>query len=67
MRVQIPGDYQALKKREPALASEWREASAEAFEACLSEGLEAVAFDKWSATYVFANKAATSSGVRAAG
>jgi predicted GNAT superfamily acetyltransferase len=37
--VAIPGDYQALRMRDPELSMRWREASARAFRACFDAGL----------------------------
>lgn len=65
VRVRIPDDYQMLRDREPALASAWREASAEAFEACIGGGLEAVSFERDSTTYVFGERIDLTSGVEA--
>lgn len=42
--VRIPRDYPALRSKDPKLASLWRDASAEAIEACLEDDLTAVAF-----------------------
>ncbi|HEX2090309.1 MAG TPA: GNAT family N-acetyltransferase [Actinomycetota bacterium] len=39
--VTVPRDYLSLREKDPALAREWREASAEALAACFGEGLEA--------------------------
>lgn len=50
--VRIPRAYLALRERAPALAQEWREAAARAFEACLVAGMEA-RFFRVDGTYVF--------------
>ena len=39
--VGIPRDYLSLRDKDPELAREWREASAEALSACFARGLEA--------------------------
>lgn len=51
--VRIPADYAALRKRDPAMAALWRDASADAIEACLTADLTAVAFLSDS-SYLFA-------------
>jgi len=45
--IAVPRGYAKFKERDPGLASRWRDAVAEAFEACFAEGVElcAVAFD----------------------
>ena len=48
--VAIPRDHNALKSRDPALASRWRDAGAEAFRTCFEAGLVATWFDR---AYVF--------------
>lgn len=42
--VRIPVDYVALRKRDPVMAASWRDASADAIEACLAADMTAVAF-----------------------
>jgi predicted GNAT superfamily acetyltransferase len=49
--VEVPREHQELRRRDPALASRWRDATAEALEACFSEGLIAGAFDKQRSAY----------------
>jgi predicted GNAT superfamily acetyltransferase len=39
--VAVPRDYFSLREKDPALAREWRAASAEALTACFASGLEA--------------------------
>lgn len=51
--VRIPREYTVLRERDPELAATWREASAEAFEACFGAGLTVTGFTSDSA-YVFA-------------
>jgi len=51
--VRIPREYPALRERDPSLAEAWREASAEALEACFGAGLVVTGFTADSA-YVFA-------------
>lgn len=52
--VQIPREYVALRERQPELAREWRDALAEAVEACVGAGLVAAGFDGPTGTYVMA-------------
>jgi predicted GNAT superfamily acetyltransferase len=49
--VEVPREHQELRRRDPALASRWRDATAEALEACFDEGLIAGAFDKERSAY----------------
>jgi predicted GNAT superfamily acetyltransferase len=42
--VQIPRDHQAIKARDPALASSWRESSGKVFAECFAAGLVATWF-----------------------
>ena len=42
--VRVPADYAALRSADPSGARAWRDASAEAIEACLGAGLEATGF-----------------------
>lgn len=52
LRIAIPGDVQALKQADPALAQEWRATTREAFEAYLKRGFtaeELLREDGWSA------------------
>ncbi|HVM11102.1 MAG TPA: GNAT family N-acetyltransferase [Actinomycetota bacterium] len=51
VRVQIPGDYLALRARDPELARRWRTAAGEAFGTAMNLGFRAVWFDP-PATYV---------------
>jgi predicted GNAT superfamily acetyltransferase len=37
--VRVPLDYHEMRRRDPALGAAWREASAQAFEACFQSGL----------------------------
>ncbi|HXF72090.1 MAG TPA: GNAT family N-acetyltransferase [Actinomycetota bacterium] len=43
-RVDIPGDLPGLRERDPGLLRAWRDATAEAFEACLGMGMVVAAF-----------------------
>lgn len=43
-RVEIPPDLPALRQRDPGLVRAWRDATAEAFEACLGLGMVVAAF-----------------------
>jgi predicted GNAT superfamily acetyltransferase len=51
-RVRIPREYQELRRRDRGLALAWRDASADAIEACMGAGLLATDFTSDSA-YVF--------------
>ena len=37
--IAVPADHAALRRRDPALGSEWREASSRAFQSCFRAGL----------------------------
>jgi predicted GNAT superfamily acetyltransferase len=50
--VEVPRDHEELRRRDPALASRWRDASAEALEACFRAGLVVGAFDRDRSAYV---------------
>jgi len=52
-RVMIPREYAALRATDPELGQTWRDASADAFDACLAAGLQVVGFTRES-EYVFA-------------
>jgi predicted GNAT superfamily acetyltransferase len=52
--VQIPREYAELREREPELARAWRDALAEAVEACVEAGLVAAGFDGPTGAYVMA-------------
>lgn len=54
--VQIPSEYTDMRAEDPARASAWRDASADAIEACLSAGMIAAAFDRAASSYVFATR-----------
>ncbi len=51
--VEIPAEYQELRDRDPELALAWRDAVADAVEACLASGMFAGAFARDRACYVF--------------
>jgi len=55
-RLEVPPDHAELRTRAPAIASAWRDASAEAIEACLAAGLVACGFDREGSAYVFARE-----------
>lgn len=46
VRVSIPADYSGLKERDPALASEWRDAVGEALDRCFDLGMIVVGFTR---------------------
>jgi predicted GNAT superfamily acetyltransferase len=52
--VQIPREYGELREREPELARAWRDALAEAVEACVEASLVAAGFDGPTGAYVMA-------------
>jgi predicted GNAT superfamily acetyltransferase len=52
--VQIPREYADIRRRAPGLAGAWRDALAEAAEACLDAGLVAAGFDAPTGAYVMA-------------
>jgi predicted GNAT superfamily acetyltransferase len=43
--VAVPRDYATLKERRPDLAGAWRDAVADALEACFALGMQVAAFD----------------------
>jgi predicted GNAT superfamily acetyltransferase len=49
--VQIPRDHPELRRRDEALASRWRDASASALESCFEAGLVVGAFDRERSAY----------------
>jgi predicted GNAT superfamily acetyltransferase len=49
--VEIPRDHAELRRDDPALGGRWRDATAEALEACFGAGLIAGAFDKDRSAY----------------
>ena len=51
--VSVPSDYAEAIGR-PRCASAWRDASAQAIEACLTAGMIAAGFDRATSSYVFA-------------
>jgi predicted GNAT superfamily acetyltransferase len=52
--VAVPSDYAQLRTDDAARASAWRDASAEAIEACLTAGMIAAGFDRAASSYAFA-------------
>jgi predicted GNAT superfamily acetyltransferase len=46
VRVGIPADYAGLKERDPALASEWRDAVGEVLDRCFELGMMVVGFTR---------------------
>lgn len=52
--VAVPTDYAELRTTDPACGSAWRDASAQAIEACLTAGMIAAGFDRATSSYVFA-------------
>jgi predicted GNAT superfamily acetyltransferase len=52
--VAVPSDYARIRIDDAPCASAWRDASAQAIEACLTAGMIAAGFDRGSSSYVFA-------------
>jgi predicted GNAT superfamily acetyltransferase len=52
--VAVPSDYARLRTDDPACAAAWRDASADAIEACLTAGMIAAGFDRVASSYAFA-------------
>jgi predicted GNAT superfamily acetyltransferase len=50
--VEVPRDHAELRGRDAELASRWRDAAAEALEACFDAGLIAGAFDRVRSAYI---------------
>jgi len=55
--VQVPRDHPELRTRDSALASRWRDAVAEALEACFAAGLIVGAFDRERSAYLLVPEA----------
>jgi predicted GNAT superfamily acetyltransferase len=55
--LEVPVDYVELRSALPSAAARWREAMADAAEACIARGLVAVTFDRKRSAYVFAQEA----------
>lgn len=55
--VEVPREHQELRRRDPALAFRWRDASADALEACLRAGLIVAGFDRDRSAYVLVPEA----------
>jgi predicted GNAT superfamily acetyltransferase len=51
--LEVPAEYASLRASEPEVASAWRDAVANAAEACLGRGLVAASFDRQRSAYVF--------------
>ena len=51
--IAVPPEYHDVRGANPALAREWREASARAIEHCLAAGLVASGFDRDRSSYLF--------------
>ncbi len=54
--VEVPPEYHELRVADPDVAARWRDAVAEAAEACFARGLLAVAFDRQRSAYLFARE-----------
>lgn len=52
--VAVPADYSEMRSDDRERAAAWRDASAEAVEACLTAGMIAAGFDRDASSYVFA-------------
>jgi predicted GNAT superfamily acetyltransferase len=57
--IEVPREYHDLRATDPVLATVWRDAIADAVEACLDAGMWGVLFDRDRSAYVFATPAAT--------
>jgi predicted GNAT superfamily acetyltransferase len=55
--VEVPRDHPELRRRDAALASRWRDASADALESCFAAGLIVGAFDRDRSAYVLVPEA----------
>lgn len=51
--VEVPSEYHDLRQRDPTLGGRWRDASAQAFERCLTHGLVGSGFLRDRSAYVF--------------
>lgn len=51
--LEVPEEYTSLRASDPGVASAWRDAVANAAEACLGRGLVAASFDRQRSAYVF--------------
>lgn len=51
--LEVPAEYASLRASEPEVASAWRDAVANAAEACLGRGLVAASFDRRRSAYIF--------------
>lgn len=61
--VEVPSEYHDLRVADPALGTAWRDAIADAVEACLAAGMVGVVFDRVRSAYVFAVPDAIQGGV----
>jgi predicted GNAT superfamily acetyltransferase len=52
--VEVPAEYHALRERDRELATAWRDALADAIEACVGVGMVAMTFARDRSNYVFA-------------
>jgi predicted GNAT superfamily acetyltransferase len=57
--IEVPREHLELRQRDAKLASRWRDASADALEACFGAGLVVVAFDRDRSGYVLTPEAPT--------
>jgi predicted GNAT superfamily acetyltransferase len=55
--LEVPVDYAELRASDRPAATRWRDAVADAADACFARGLVAVAFDRERSAYVFAREA----------
>jgi len=61
--IEVPSEYHDLRGADPMLATEWRDAIADAVEACLDAEMVGAAFDRDRSAYVFAMPEAIEGGV----
>jgi predicted GNAT superfamily acetyltransferase len=52
--IGIPEDYPQIREADPGVARAWRDATADAFEACFAAGMVAGEFERFSCSYYFA-------------
>jgi predicted GNAT superfamily acetyltransferase len=52
--IELPSEYHDLRTADPALGSAWRDAIADAVEACLDAKMVGAAFDRERSAYIFA-------------
>jgi hypothetical protein len=61
--IEVPIEYHDLRVADPVLGTAWRDAIADAVEACLDAQMVGAAFDRVRSAYVFAMPDAIEGGV----